>query len=487
VLPQVLIIDDDVEVGNFFKFFLQDEKGYRVTVANSGQEARDALRASSFDLALVDLKLPDVNGIELLKEIKINNSSCEVIIMTGYSTVKSAVEAIKFGAYDYLDKPFSELDELEVVVDRALDVSMGRRNETPDIERAATNFGIVAGSNSPLNQVLAVARKIAGRNITVLIEGETGTGKEVLARFIHANSHRAKNPFIGVNCSAFTETLLESELFGHEKGAFTGASYTRRGIFEVADRGTLFLDEIGEASPSIQAKLLRVLETGELMRVGGEKPVRVDVRVIAATNVDLEKAVEEGLFREDLFYRLDVVSLTLPPLRDRPGDIQALINHFMLKYLPPEEREITSFTPAAREMMLEYNWPGNVRELSNVVARAVALRDGNSIGVNTLPEKITGCKKVTQGNFKGLAPPPGDGSLEAVTGWWGKHLGELLEAKKDIDLHRLINCLKEVETRVACSVIERALARTGGNRAEAARILNTTPRILRYYMNERGK
>lgn len=487
MLPRVLIIDDDVEVGNFFRFFLEDEKGYRVTVANSGHEARDALRTSFFDLALVDLKLPDVNGIELLKEIKIINSRCEVVIMTGYSTVKSAVEAIKLGAYDYLDKPFNELDELEGVIDHALAVSSGRRREVPEIESLAADFGIVMGNNSPLSQVLAVARKIAGRNITVLIEGETGTGKEILARFIHANSHRAKNPFIAVNCSAFTETLLESELFGHEKGAFTGASYTRRGIFEVADRGTLFLDEIGEASPSIQAKLLRVLETGELMRVGGEKPVKVDVRVIAATNVDLKKAVTEGAFREDLFYRLDVVSLTLPPLRERPGDIQALINHFMLKYLPVEEKEITSFTPAAREMMLHYDWPGNVRELSNVVARAVALRDGNSVGVNTLPEKLTGYKKVIHGNCTELAPLPGDDSLEAVIGWWGKHLEELLEVEKDINLHRLTNCLKEVETRVTCSVIERALTRTGGNRAEAARILSITPRILRYYMNERGK
>ncbi len=487
MLPRVLIIDDEVEVGNFFKFFLEDEKGYRVTVTNSGREARDVLREIPFDLALVDLKLPDANGIELLKEIKAVNPRCEVIIMTGYSTVKSAVEAIKLGAYDYLDKPFSELDELEATIDGALAVSTGHRKEIPEIEKLAADFGIIMGANSPLSQILAVARKIAGRNITVLIEGETGTGKEILARFIHANSPRANNPFIAVNCSAFTETLLESELFGHEKGSFTGASYTRRGIFEVADRGTLLLDEIGEASPSIQAKLLRVLETGEFMRVGGEKPVRVDVRVIASTNVDLEKAAREGAFREDLFYRLDVVSLTLPPLRERPGDILALVNYFMQKYLPEEEREITSFTPAAREMMLDYDWPGNVRELSNVVARAVALRDGYSIGVNTLPEKITGYKKVTWGNGKGLTPPPGDSGLEAVIGWWGKHLMELLEARQDISLQRLTGCLREMETRVVCSVIERALEKTGGNRAEAARILETTPRGLRYYMNERGK
>ncbi len=487
MIPKILVIDDDVEVGHFFEFFLRDEKGYQVQVANSGREAKEALQSIPFDLALVDLKLPDANGIELLRDIKAANPRCEVIIMTGYSTVKSAVEAIKLGAYDYLDKPFSELDELEAAVERALFAALGRRDTVPEINRLAADFGIVMGYNSPLTQVLAVARKIAGRNITVLIEGETGTGKEVLARFIHANSHRAKEPFIGVNCSAFTETLLESELFGHEKGAFTGASYTRRGIFEVADRGTLFLDEIAEASPSIQAKLLRVLETGELIRVGGEKPVKVDVRVIAATNINLYQAVERGAFREDLFYRLDVVSLILPPLRERPGDIQALTKHFMQKHLSPEEKAATAFTPAAYEMMLDYNWPGNVRELANVVARAVALRDGGNIGAGSLPDKITGCKKTKYGPGGGLARPPGDGGLEAVIEWWGEHLVELLAAKDNIDLEVLIAGLKDVETRVACSLIERVLDKAGGKRAEAARMLHATPRTLRYYMNERGK
>lgn len=487
MVPRILVIDDDVEVGHFFEYFLQDEKNYHLSVANSGREAREAISTGLFDLALVDLKLPDANGIELLKEIKAAHPRCEVIIMTGYSTVKSAVEAIKIGAYDYLDKPFSELDELEATIERALQAAMGRRDTVPEINRLAADFGIVVGSDSPFTQVLAVAHKIAGRNITVLLEGETGTGKEILARFIHANSHRAKEPFIGVNCSAFTETLLESELFGHEKGSFTGASHTRRGIFEIADRGTLFLDEIAEASPSIQAKLLRVLETGELMRVGGEKPIKVDVRVIAATNTELKKAVEDGNFREDLFYRLDVVSLVLPPLRERPGDIRALVKHFMQKHLPPEEKDTTTFTPAATEMMLDYNWPGNVRELANVVARAVALRDGSSIGVNTLPGKITGYKKARSDPGRGLYHPPGDSSLEAVVQWWGQHLVELLAAKEDIDLNRLTSCLRDVETGVARGIIEKALARAGGKRSEAARMLHVTPRILRYYLNERGK
>ena len=486
MIPKILVIDDDVEVGHFFEYFLHDEKNYCVSVANSGREARDAIKSSSFDLALVDLKLPDANGIQLLNEIKTVNPRCEVIIMTGYSTVKSAVEAIKIGAFDYLDKPFSELDELEAAIERALHAAMGHRGTMPEINRLAADFGIVMGLNSPLTQVLAVAQKIAGRNITVLIEGETGTGKEVLARFIHANSHRAKEPFIGVNCSAFTETLLESELFGHEKGSFTGASCTRRGIFEVADRGTLFLDEIAEASPSIQAKLLRVLETGELTRVGGEKPIKIDVRVIAATNIELIKAVENGAFREDLFYRLDVVSLTLPPLRERPGDIQALIKHFMQKYLPPEEKHTTVFTPAAIEMILDFIWPGNVRELANVVARAVALREGRNIGVNTLPDKITGSHKKLKHDPKGgLFSPPGDNSLETVIDWWGKHLVELLAAKEDIDLNRLTGCLRDMETRVACSVIESALDKAGGKQTKAAHMLHATPRTLRYYMNER--
>ena len=317
--PEVLVIDDEVEVTTFFEYYLREERNYSVAVANSGKQARKQIQSKKFDLALVDLKLPDTDGISLLKEIKEVSPDCEVVIITGYSTIKSAVEAMKLGAFDYLEKPFDELDELDHLLDRIIKLKTNRHLYiSSQLERLASEFGIILSDNSSLKDVLLLAQKVADKRISVLVGGETGTGKELVARFIHANSLRAKQPFLGINCGALTETLLESELFGHEKGAFTGAQGIRRGIFELADGGTLFLDEVGEATPGIQVKLLRVLETGEFYRVGGEKPVKTDVRIIAATNKDLWEAVKEKRFREDLFFRLDVLSLTVPPLRERP-------------------------------------------------------------------------------------------------------------------------------------------------------------------------
>jgi two-component system NtrC family response regulator len=320
--PEILVIDDEAEVGTFFEFYFREEKGYPVDVANSGVAARTLLCEKSYDLAMVDLKLPDTDGITLLKEIKESSPGCEVIIMTGYSTIKSAVEAMKLGAFDYIDKPFDELEELDNLLDLALQsINNKQRFIRDELQKLASEFSIIMADDSPLKELLLLSKKVATRKISVLIEGETGTGKDLLARFIHANSPRFGNPFICVNCGALTESLLESELFGHEKGAFTGSQGVRHGIFELANKGTLFLDEIGEASPSIQVKLLRVLESGEFYRVGGERPLKTDVRVLAATNKSLRDAARDKLFREDLLYRLDVVSLQIPPLRERPMDI----------------------------------------------------------------------------------------------------------------------------------------------------------------------
>ena len=330
------MVDDEPEVCNFA--YLLKSRGGRVETAHTGREAYARLNRFKFNVALVDLKLPDSDGLQILKKIKEKQPECEVIIITGYSTVKSAVEAIQLGAFDYVEKPFADIEEMEDLIKKAL-----KARQEVDRLSSQEEYGFVVGRNPKMISLVTAARKIAKKNITVLIQGETGTGKEVLARYIHAVSHRSDRPFLGFNCGAFTETLLESELFGHEKGAFTGATSKKKGIFELAHKGTLFLDEIDSASPAIQIKLLRILETGELLRVGGEEISKVDVRVITATNADLACKVENRTFREDLFYRLDVASLVIPPLRRRAEDIPLFVHYFLSK--ETGESEPTNSSP----------------------------------------------------------------------------------------------------------------------------------------------
>ncbi|WP_231702813.1 sigma-54-dependent transcriptional regulator [Desulfocucumis palustris] len=379
-----------MEVGTFFRRLLE-RKGYRVKVAASGAEAVRALDEQQYQVAMVDLKLPDANGLSLLQEIKNRQPGCEVIIMTGYSTTKTAVKAIQLGAFDYIDKPFEDIAEVEDLIDKACDYGKSLQHGAgtqPEWFNTAAKAGFLVGGTAKMFKMVSIADKIAKKNINVLIQGETGTGKEVLARFIHAASNRSDMLFIPVNCGAFPENLLESELFGHEKGAFTGASSQRRGIFELADRGTLFLDEIGEASLSIQVKLLRVLETGEFLRVGGEKTIHTDVRIVAATNIDLEQAVRDKLFREDLFYRLDVVRFELPPLRERREDIPLLVKHFLKRNSEFADKEPPQVSGETMRLLMEYSWPGNIRELANTIDQAVALCDGPVILPNHLSDKI---------------------------------------------------------------------------------------------------
>jgi len=367
---QVLIIDDEADVCAFFRRLLV-KRGYGVTTATDRESAMAALKGTSFGVAMVDLKLPDTDGITLLKAIKARQPACEVIIMTGYSTVKTAVAAMQQGAYEYLEKPFEDIGEIEALIARAAahgDPARRGGNATEEWEDVAAGVGFQVGSSPLMRHLVSLAYKVAGKNINVLIQGKTGTGKEVLSRFIHAASSRADAPFIPVNCGALPENLLESELFGHERGSFTGASQTRKGIFELANHGTLLLDEIGDASPMIQVKLLRVLETGEFMRVGGERPIRTDVRVIAATNVDLEEAIREKTFREDLYYRLNVVRLEIPPLQQRSEDIPMLAEHFARTFNPR-----VRLSPGAMRLLQNYPWPGNIRELANVMRRAVVM------------------------------------------------------------------------------------------------------------------
>lgn len=374
---QVLIIDDEADVCNFFRRLLT-KKGYEVTTATNEPDALRALEEKRFTVALVDMKLPDTDGLTLLQVIKTRQPLCEVIIMTGYSTVKTAVTAIQHGAYEYLEKPFDDIGEIEALISRAAaqqgDQQRQGQKAPEEWAEVAAAVGFQVGGSPQMRSLVSLAYKVAGKNINVLIQGKTGTGKEVLARFIHAASPRADAAFIAVNCGALPENLLESELFGHERGAFTGANQTRRGIFELATQGTLLLDEIGDASPMIQVKLLRVLETGEFMRVGGEQPIRCDVRVIAATNVDLEEAILEKTFREDLYYRLNVVRLEIPPLQLRSGDIPMFAEHFARLFNPQ-----VRLSSGALRLLQNYSWPGNIRELANVIRRAVVICSGDTI------------------------------------------------------------------------------------------------------------
>jgi two-component system, NtrC family, response regulator len=378
---RVLIVDDELDVCNFFRRLLT-RRGYAVTTASSERETLLALNAGeAFNAALVDLKLPDTDGLTLLRQIKAHQPRCEVVIMTGFSTIKTAVASIQLGAYEYIEKPFDDIAEIEELVEKAARQSRQApaqegKEEWAEVARAT---GFQVGRSPAMRRLVSLAYKIAGKNINVLIQGKTGSGKEVLAHFIHAASNRAGQPFFPVNCGALPENMLESELFGHERGAFTGAAGLRRGIFELAHRGTLFLDEIGDASPAIQVKLLRVLETGEFMRVGGEKPILTNVRLIAASNVNLEAAVQEKTFREDLYYRLNVVRLELPSLSERREDIPQLAEFLLAQNSPG-----MSLAPAVVSLLQEHAWPGNIRELANVLRRAAALCPGKTI----LPEHL---------------------------------------------------------------------------------------------------
>ena len=380
-----LIVDDEQEVCNFFSYLLK-QKGYGVETATSGAEASVKLQQHNFDTALVDLKLPDANGLDILREIKESQPHCEVIIITGFSTVKSAVEAIQLGAFDYVEKPFVDINEMEVLLERSLNV----KAETEKMSAVQQELGFIVGQHPKMLSLIAAAQKIAKKNITVLIQGETGTGKEVLARYIHSVSHRSDRPFLAFNCGAFTETLLESELFGHVRGAFTGAVGNRIGRFEAAHTGTIFLDEINSTTPKLQVKLLRVLQEHEFERVGDTETIRVDTRVIAASNRDLFAEVEADRFREDLYYRLNVITIYVPPLRERKEDIPALVHHFMRIYNEENRCHVPHIRPEAMERLKEYSWPGNVRELQNYIERAVVLATGDELTVDLLPHAVLG-------------------------------------------------------------------------------------------------
>ena len=379
-MGRILIADDHDALRRGLKRGLT-EAGHEVDEASNGNAAIERLHESYFDVVLSDLKMGGSDGIDVLRTTRALHPTTAVILMTAFGSINTAVEAMKIGAFDYVQKPF-EIEEMEVKIEKALEVKR-LKNEVEFLrgnQQDLYNFDRIVGSSHALQRVLDIVRKVAKSNTTVLIRGETGTGKELIAGATHHNSQRHSRNFVKVNCAALQENLLESELFGHEKGAFTGADKQRIGRFEQADGGTLFLDEIGDMSPNTQAKILRVLQEHEFERLGGTRTLRVDVRLIAATNRDLPAMVQSGHFREDLYYRLNVVSIEMPPLRERKDDIVPLAASFMKRFSLELKKRIDGIDADAQKLLMRYNWPGNIRELENAVERAMLLADGHSLG-----------------------------------------------------------------------------------------------------------
>ena len=447
----LLVVDDDPGHRTMLKTLLEDW-GYLIFEADDGSTAIEQVGERAFDLILMDNRMLNISGLEALEEIQKLNAAIPVIIMTAYSSIEIAVEAIKKGAYDYLTKPL-DFDKLRLVMQRAMEHVRLKEENRQLKESLGKHFdpGNIIGRSPAIQHLLETVAQVAPTEATALITGESGTGKELIAGAIHHNSPRKDNAFIKLNCAAITESLLESELFGHEKGSFTGADRRKDGKFLLANKGTLFLDEIGEMPLAMQAKLLRVLQEKELTRVGGEQVIPVDVRVVTATNKNLKTLVQQGAFREDLFYRLNVVTLHLPPLRERRDDIPLLAQHFLEMFAAKNRKTVTGFTPQAMQYLLSYAWPGNVRELMNTIERGIVLcrgqhLDREDISPSTLEEKST---------------PPAD------------------PAKTDV---KTIIPLEEVEKQTILD----ALTLTDGNKSETARQLGITRRTLHQKLKKYG-
>ncbi len=452
-MDTILVVDDEINYLTVMEALLGEE-GYEVLTAPGGQDALKLAGTSDVDLVLTDMKMPKMNGIELLGELKRLYPDLPVIMMTAYGTVEKAVESMKTGAYDYILKPFKN-EELLATISRALEYHSLLQQNRMLLQDLDKKYGApnIVGESQAMREILALVKRVASSRATVLISGESGTGKELVARAIHQQSPRAGKTFVSVNCAALTETLLESELFGHERGAFTHAVSMRKGRFELADGGSLFLDEVAEMSPALQVKLLRVLQEMEFERVGGNKTIKVDVRVVAATNRELKEEVEDGRFREDLYYRLNVVHLHIPPLRERQEDIAPLATHFLKKYAQENVRGEVHLSPEAMKLLLNYAWPGNVRELENVMERAVILCNQNLITVNDLP---------------------------------GELAGEPRESSR-LNIDRFIPIqtpLPEALEQIEEQMIRRALEQSGQVQVRAAEILGITKSLLQYKLKK---
>ena len=444
----ILVIDDEATQRDVLTGYLK-KKGYKIFSASSGQEGIEITKNNPVDIILSDFKMPDLNGIEVLEQIKKINPEISFVIVTAYGTVENAVKAMRLGAFDYISKPV-DLDELDLMIDRIIEhKNLKSENQLLKTQlQEKYKISSIVSQSQKMEEIMNIAARVAESKATVLVTGENGTGKEVLAKAIHYISSRKGSPFIAVNVPALTETLLESELFGHEKGAFTGADKMRKGRFEIAHGGTIFLDEVGDIPQSIQVKLLRVLQEHQFERVGGTDKIDVDVRIIAATNKDLDEKIKEGTFREDLFYRLNVVSIKIPPLRERKEDILPMIESFIQKYCKENKKELLEISKDSVDVLMKYNYPGNVRELENIIERAVVLTRGKVITLNDLPMNIKGFKEE-----KTLAVL-GEGTLTDQV--------EALEKQLIYD----------------------ALQESSGNQTKAGKLLGLTERNLRYKLKK---
>jgi DNA-binding NtrC family response regulator len=448
----VLVVDDEVGARESLKMILKND--YEVFSAKNAEEALLQIKEHSPDVILLDIILPDLDGLKVLERIKQNDPDMVVIMITATKTVKTAVEAMKLGAYDYVTKPF-DIDELRLIISRSLSTQALEQEVKYRREEMDKNFDFrnIIGKSRSMKDIFKVVKQIADSKSTALIMGESGTGKELISRAIHYNSNRKNYPFVTINCAAIPETLIESELFGHEKGAFTNAIEKKLGRFEVAHQGTLFLDEIGELSLATQAKILRFLEEREFNRVGGSKTIKVDVRLITATNKDLNQLIKKGGFREDLYYRINVVPILIPPLRERREDIPLLIDHFINRFGVENNKNVKGISKEALDVMMQYEWPGNIRELENLIERVITLTSNEYIQVNELPPFFKGAPKV-------------DGLKESVLN--GKV--SFLQAEEEFEREVILDALKK----------------TNYIQSHAAEILGISRRILKYKMDKLG-
>jgi two-component system response regulator PilR (NtrC family) len=450
-MSRILVVDNEKSMREMLSIALGKE-GYEIETAHNGEVAVEMVEGNAYDVVITDINMPRSNGIDVLDAVNRVRPGTPVIMMTGYASPETAVETMKKGAYDYITKPFN-MDDFKLVIRNASEKKQLTEENTylKSVLKSKYQFGNIIGKNEGMKKVFNYIEKASNSNATVLIGGESGTGKELVAKALHYNSSRKNHPFISINCGAMPENLLESELFGHEKGAFTSADSTKVGLMEAANKGTFFLDEVYDAPLSIQVKLLRVLQEREMTRVGGTQPIKVDLRIVAATNRDLAEGVKQKIFREDLYYRLKVISIELPPLRKRKEDIPLLVQHFINKYNEQHDKDhkIQGIRPDALRCLENYEWPGNIRELENTIERAVVLETDDLIGIASLPEEI----------FQ--APSPADNLIPSI------------EGDDPVDLEKTLDNIEK-------SMLLGALSKTDGMINKAAKLLNLSFRSMRY-------
>ncbi len=455
IKDKILVADDEQSMREFLDIMLKKE-GYKVSLASNGEEVVKLVDNDLFDLVLLDIRMPKLDGISALKKIKSTAPETIVIMITAYASADTAIKAMKEGAYDYITKPF-KVEEIKLIINNALEKKNLQKENIllKQVVRDRYHFGNIIGQSSKMGALYDLLEKVSPTKTNILITGESGTGKELVAKAIHYNSPRKEKPFVTLNCGAIPEPLIESELFGHMKGAFTDAIATKKGLFEVADEGTIFLDEISELPLLMQVKLLRVLQDKEFKRVGGTEDIRVDVRIISATNKDLEEAVKEKHFREDLFYRLNVIQIKLPPLRDRKEDIPILAGHFLKKYSEELNKNILKISPEALQILLHYDYPGNVRELQNIIERALALESSQELTAHNLSSYLSEQPLLKKGPIDIEIPNEG------------------------IDLEKMVEDLER-------TLLLKALDKTRGIKKKAAELLHINFRSMRYRLEKYG-